>query len=239
MVSRTLSIAATLCAALLSAGTARADLVTPGAVSPAPADWVTDQYKRLGLVFTAPSVLGNSVGTYYDVGGWTSYTAYWQIGPNGLPSGVPDPGVPGGLVSLHFVMPGTGAPAMTDSVRVRLFSTSDADITLQGYDTTGHLVGSRNVFATSGSDSWLTLHAPGMHQLDIVSNWPPTPGPKYNSPSFDVEGIEVHPVATLPEPGGLALFGLGTLTVAGYARTWRAQGKRHNRRVRSRLLERA
>jgi hypothetical protein len=216
---RTLHLAATLCAALLSVGTARADLVTPGSVSPTPTDWVTDQYKQLGLVFAAPSPMwGIGVGTYYD-GGWTSYTAYWQIGPNGLPSGVPQPGVPAGLVSLSFVMPGSGASATTDSVRVRLYSTSDADITLQGYNTTGNLVGSRDVFVTSTSDGWLTLHAPGLHQLDIVSNWPPGPGLKFNSPHYDVEAIEFHPLATLPEPGGLALFGLGALSLASGA--WR------------------
>jgi hypothetical protein len=206
MWSRAILPAALLFAALLPATTARADLVTPGSISPAPTGWVTDQYKQLGLVFAPPSW----AGTLYD-GGWTSLTTN---------SGSPDPwmGVPAGYVSVSFVMPGTGDPAKTDSVRVRLYSNFDAVISLDGYDRTGKPVGSRDVLVTSQSDRWLTLQAPGIHQLDIVSGWPPGPGRVFNSPNFNVEAIEFHPVAALPEPGGLVLFGLGALGLA--ARAW-------------------
>jgi hypothetical protein len=199
---------ALLSAALLSVTTARADLVTPDSISPAPTGFVTDQYKPLGLVFAPPS---SGIGTVYD-GGWASVIP--------MP-GTPTPwlGMPGGDVSVRFVMPGTGAPATTSSVRIRLASSFDAIISLDGYDTTGNPVGSRAVFVKSMSDNWLTLQAPGMHQLDIISNWPPVPGRvDNNSPYFDVEAIGFHPVATLPEPGGLALFGLGALALA--ARAW-------------------
>jgi hypothetical protein len=216
-------IVAGLCAVFLSAGTARADLVTPGSISPAPADWVTDQYKRLGLVFAPPSWAGVVYG-WTSLTTWPGQTSPWE-------------GVPAGFVSVQFVVPGTGAPAMTDSVRVRLYSTFDAGISLEGYDMAGKSLGSRDVLVESTSDGWLTLHAPGMHQLDIVSGWPPGTRFSMNSPNFDVEAIEFHPVATLPEPGGLALFGLGTLTLVGGSRAWRAQGRRHNRRVLSKLLE--
>jgi hypothetical protein len=36
----------------------------------------------------------------------------------------------------------------------------------------------------------------------------------FDSPNFDMEAIEFHPVPATPEPGGLALFALGALALA-------------------------
>lgn len=204
MLPRTLLIAAVV----LSADIARADLITPDSISPAPTGLVTDQYKGLGLVFT--SSWAGGVGSYYSSDGWRSYTL--------------DTGMPAGIQSVSFVMPGTGVPATTDSIRVRLFSNFDAVFTLTGYDGAGNQIGSRDVLVGESSDNWLTLRASRMHSFAIVSNWPPSPfaivwppGPIHmsNSPDYGIEAIEFHPVPAVPEPGSLTLFAIGSLVLAG------------------------
>ncbi len=211
MLPRALLIAAVV----LSADTARADLVTPDSISPAPLGWVTDQYKRLGLVFNPqyggwPAGIW-AVGTYNLGGAWTSETTMPNRDPNGVPIGPGDPGVPAGIQSVTFVMPGTGAPATTDSIRVHVLSPFDAVFTLKGYDSAGNQIVSRDMIVGMSSDNWLTLRASRMHSFAIFSDWPPSPFPAYNSPPINIEGIEFHPMPAVPEPGGLVLSGLGAL----------------------------
>lgn len=218
---RTLLIAAVV----LSADTAQADLITPGSISPAPAGWVTDEYKRLGVVFAPPSP-SSPVGTYsFFGGGWNSLSAWWQRGPDGVPLGPPTPGVPAGYQSIGFVMPGTGAPATTDSIRVQFFSPGDAVITLKGYDLAGHPIGSQAMLVGTSSDNWLTLRASGMHSFEILSDWAPGAPLPLNNPNFVMEAIEFHPAPAAPEPGSLTLFAMGSLVMAG--RVW----VRHKRRL--------
>src|SRR5262249_50650598 len=119
-----------------------------------------------------------------------------------------------GFQSVHLVMPGTGAPATTDSVRVHIYSPYDAVFTLKGYDSAGNPIGSRDVIVSRDSEDWLALHASGRHALEIASNWLPSPLPAENSPPIDIDGIEFHPVPTVPGPGGLVLSGLGALLLA-------------------------
>jgi hypothetical protein len=205
---------------VLSANTARADLVTPDSITPAPG-WVTDQYKQLGLVFTPQYNDPSSslwlgpwwAGTYNEARGWVSDAAQWNRGPDGQAFGPPVLGVPTGIQSISFVMPGTGAPATSDSIRVHAYSFSDAVVTLQGYDSAGNQIVSRDVLVSGNSDNWLTLQGARMHSFDILSNWPPDSGISENWPPIPIEGIEFRPVPALPEPSGLVLSGLGALAL--------------------------
>jgi hypothetical protein len=216
MVPRALMIAVLA----LSAGTARAELVRPDSISPAPAGWVTDQYKRLGLVFVPVfNSWGDgtwAAGVYKQGDAWASFIAYYTRSPDGTPLGPPEPGIQHDSLTVRFVMPGTGAPAMTDSVRVHLQSNYDAVFTLKGYDIAGNLISARDVLVHGSFDDWLMLRASRIHSFEILSSWPPpapspNPAPVMNSPFISVEGIEFSPVPALPEPGGLVLSGLGAL----------------------------
>jgi hypothetical protein len=208
-----------IAAILLSAGPVRADLVTPGSLSPAPTGWVTDQYKPLGLVFV-PVFNSWGDGTWekgiYNYGAsWSPVYVSYPRAPDGTPIGPPEARVQGDSLTVRFFMPGTGELATTDSVRVHV-SSHGAVFTLKGYDVAGSRVGSRDVTVSAGFDDWLTLDAPGMHSFEIRSRWPPPPPspfpiPQMNSPPIYVEAIEFHPVIAVPEPGGLVLSGLGVL----------------------------
>lgn len=220
MLARTLLIVGVV----LSGGAVRADLITPDSISPMPTGWVTDQYKGLGLVFPTPSVSW-SIGTYYGYGGWQFSFTDWNRGPDGAPIGPPIQDIQSGYQSASFVMPGTGAPATTDSIRVKVNSPADTVFTLTGYDLTGRSIASRDMLVDAYTDRWLTLRAAGMHSFEISSMWAPSvPGPWLNLPNFVMEAVEFQPVAAIPEPGSLTLFALGILVLA--IRPWARSERR-------------
>ena len=214
-------------AAVWSGGTVRADLITPDSISPVPTGWVSNEYKGLGLVFAPPDLVS---GTYFSPSdgygrGWESFLTSWNTGPDGA-LGPPAPAMWAGFQSASFVMPGTGAPATTNSLRVLVrTSWTDTVFTLQGYDLAGRPVASRDVLVSAYTDGWLTLRTSGMHSFEISSMWAPSvPGPWYNLPIFTTEAIEFYPVSAVPEPGGWVLSGLGILilTLARLRRGYRS-----------------
>jgi hypothetical protein len=210
-----------------------ADMVTPGSITPPPSGWVTDQYKGLGLVFYPmfPDNVANgqrlNVATYYDGGGWTPYTTGASTASGSAPWTwqSTQPNIAGGPQSVGFVMPGTGAPATTDSLRVQVYSGWNdglrSELTLDAFGIDGKRVGSLDVLVGSSSTTWLAFRAPGIHSFTIDENWWfPTGSPPqrvFNSPYYSITAIEFSPVATVPEPGSLALFGLGGLALIGDA----------------------
>jgi hypothetical protein len=231
---RTALFAAVGFVGLLCARPALADLVTPGSISPRPSGWVTDQYRGLGLVFypVYPDSIANqyhsNVATFYD-GGWSSYTTGESTATGSTPWTwlLTQPGVPAGTQTVGFVMPGTEAPATTSSLRIQVYSAEQNELTLAAFGLDANRVGFLDLVVDPGT-TWLTLSTPGIRSFTISESWwfPPGSPPQrvFNSPYFSINAIEFHPVAAVPEPGGLTLFGLGCLALAGSIRARRKRG---------------
>lgn len=202
-------LAAALCIGLLPPHPARADLVTPGSVSPQPTGWITDQYKGLGLVFftgRGPGAPSNYAATYNDgVNGWTPLMTGWMG--------------PAGTLTAGFAMPGTGAPATTDWLGVQVSSPrTPYELRLDAFGSSGSRLGSVDLVVDQGTTTWLRVRAPGIYSFALDSFWLPSPYPVFNSPTYYVTAVEFSPLATAPEPNVLALAGLGGLGLIARAR---------------------
>ncbi len=206
--------AACLCASLLLARLARADLVTPDMVGLPDLTKVNDQYKALGLVFR--DYRYNA--TFLDGGSW--HSLWLPVRDPGDPR-PPDPDprnyMSGPYQQVAFVVPGKGGPATTDSLRLRVYSFFRAQFTLDAYDINGDLLRTTSVVTSPGVDQWLTFSAPGTHSFTASEGWLGWP-PAQNWPPWLLGAVEFQPVAAAPEPGGLALFALGALGLA--TRAW-------------------
>src|SRR5262245_38216677 len=117
-----LPLLALLCALL--AGPARADLITPDMVNLPYQAHVTDQYESFGLVFHGDR---DEDATHVD-GGWKSLYPAGEYAVNGA------------YQTVSFVTPGTGQPAATDVLRVRITSAFNSLFWLDAYYVNGSLL---------------------------------------------------------------------------------------------------
>jgi hypothetical protein len=122
---------------------------------------------------------------------------------------------------VAFVMPGTGVPATTGSLRLQVYSLWQAQFTLDAYDINGNLLRTASVITSPGVDQWLTFSAPGIHSFTATEDW--LRPPFLNWPPWLLDAVEFQPVPAAPEPGSLVLFALGALGLVG-ARPLRCEG---------------
>jgi hypothetical protein len=193
----------------------RADLITPGSISPTPpvtpavqgtlvvsGGMAADQYAGLGVVFqnTALSQIGSAL-TWVPVDApfpWVSHSHQLNFA-----SGY------SGVVQGHFVLPGTTIPAVTTSLRIAFQGIAGSRAALVAYDQNGTMLGNPTggTLAPDGSVV-LTFNAPNIASFDLYKLLP------YEQSAWGVKQIEFGPLISpvqAPEPTAMVLVALGGL----------------------------
>ena len=231
---------AALAAGLLS-GAARADLITPDSIPQPPplvgsaegtpiysaADLVTNQYVGRGLLFPTVQI---GPGQYGGAAALTKLGGVAAWAPARPQQGEPWAAeIDYFQLTIQPVKPGTTTPTTVRSVTVELVGT-DYHVGLFGLDANGGGLGGTTTPVGTGPHGGELLHfsGEGISSFEVTGVFDPPAGRAgADTPAiafgWGVAGVEFTP-ATAPEPGTLALAGVGALALAGW--TWRRRTPR-------------
>jgi len=229
-------------AALAFSTAARADFVTPYSIAQPPppvgpanyslidssADLVANQYTGRGLLF--PHNLDFPGATTGTTAAITVVDGVDVWAPAGWYKGSPQAATLwyGTSLSVQLVKPGTTTPMTATSVTVDVLHLPNTlPIQLIALDRNGYILANTDVSSGTGphGGELLTVSAANFSSFQVGYDASLAGGLPPQELPWGVAGIGFTPSPdTAPEPGGLALVGVGAATLAGW--TWRFRRNR-------------